>query len=109
MARSENNILLKGFSGHLGKQIVIKQYGNKTVLCKYPDMSRRKLSPKQLRINEIMEEANYRAKGIIANEALRNEAQLRLNVTSNRLYTALVKEYFKTALAAPGESSNSEN
>jgi hypothetical protein len=96
MAISEN-FLLKKVSGHIGKQLVIKQYGDKTVLCKYPDMSNRKLSPKQLRINERMEEANYAAKEIMANEELRIAAQVRLNVTSNKLYTSLIREYFKNA------------
>ena len=107
MAISEN-LLLKKLSGHLGKQIVFKQYGDKTVVSKYPDMSRRKLSPKQLRINEIMEEANENAKRIMGNDVLRNEAQIRLNVTSNKLYTSLIKEYFKTALAATQPASGND-
>ena len=94
MAISEN-LLLQKLSGHLGKQIVFKQYGEKTVVTKYPDMSKRKLSPKQLRVNAIMEEANSEAKRIIADEEMRNAAQVRLNVTRNKLYTALIKEYFK--------------
>ena len=86
---------MEKLSGHLGKQIVFKQYGDLTVVSAYPDMSRRKLSPKQLRVNALMEEANYEAKKIIANEELRHAAQVRLNVTRNKLYTALIKEYFK--------------
>lgn len=99
MARSES-LLLKKLSGQLGKEIVFKQYGDKTIISKYPDMSQRKLSSKQLQVNEIMADANYHAKGIIADEELRNAAQVRLNVTSNRLYTALVREYFKAAWAS---------
>jgi hypothetical protein len=91
------NVLLQKLSGSLDKQIVFKQYGDKTVVSKYPDMSKRKLSAKQKKVNETMENANYEARGIIANEALRNEAQLRLNVTRNKLYTALIKEYFQKA------------
>jgi hypothetical protein len=91
------SLLLKNLSGHIGKQIVVKQYGDKTVVSKYPDMSKRKLSPKQLRVNEMMENANYEAKRIIADDTLRNEAQVRLNVTRNKLYTALIKDYFKKA------------
>jgi hypothetical protein len=94
MAISEN-VLLKKLSGHIGRQLVIKQYGNKTVVTKYPDMSRRKLSPKQKQVNETMADATYHAQGIMANEEWRNEAQLRLNVTRNRLYSALISEYFK--------------
>ncbi|MDP4265770.1 MAG: hypothetical protein Q8941_24850 [Bacteroidota bacterium] len=107
MAISEN-LLLKKLSGHLGKQIVFKQYGDKTVVSKYPDMSKRKLSPKQLRIIEIMEEANDVAKGIMADEELRNAAQLRLNVTLNKLYRALIKEYFKTAQSAAKTANASD-
>lgn len=85
-------------SGHLGKELVFKQYGNKTVVTKYPNMSNRVLSKKQLRINEIMTEANYEAKSILSNEELRNAAQVRLNTTRKRLYNALIKEYFKKAM-----------
>jgi hypothetical protein len=98
MAISEN-VLLKKLSGHLGKQIVFKQYGEKTVVSAYPNMKRRKLSAKQKQVNTMMEEANYSAKRIMANEVTRHEAQVRLDVTSNKLYTALIKEYFKLAQA----------
>jgi hypothetical protein len=93
-----NNPLLHKLSGQIGKQLVFKQYGDKTVVSKYPDMSRRKLSPKQIQVNEMMADAHYQAKTVLATEELRVAAQVRLNVTRNRLYTALIKEYFKTML-----------
>ncbi|AWO01775.1 hypothetical protein DLD77_08740 [Chitinophaga alhagiae] len=102
MAISEH-LLLKKMSGHVGRQIVFKQYGNKTIVAKYPDMSNRTLSPRQLRVNEIMEEANAEAKRIMADEELSREAQVRLNVTRNKLYTSLIREYFKAVRAAEGE------
>ena len=107
MAISEN-LIFKNVSGHIGKQIVFKQYGDKTVVSKYPDMSKRKLSPKQLRVNEIMQEANYEAKSILADEALRTAAQVRLNVTRNKLYTALIKEYFKNVQSATGSTAGND-
>ena len=55
-------------------------------------MSERVLSPKQIRRNEIMKEANIRVREIKADEQQRNAAQLRLNVTSNKLHHALLKE-----------------
>jgi hypothetical protein len=94
MAISES-ILLKNLSGHLGKQLVFKQYGDKTIVTKYPDMSKRKLSRKQKKVNEKMAEATYHAKGILYDDKLRSEAQVRLNVTRNKLYNALISEYFK--------------
>ena len=87
-------------SGHLGKQVVFKHYGDKTVVSKYPDMSRRKLTDKQKKVNETMAEANYTARTTMADPALKAAAQVRLNVKSNKLYTALISEYFRNAKAA---------
>ena len=98
MAYSEN-LIIKNLSGTMGKELVFRQYGEKTLICKYPDMSKRKLSAKQLQNNQIMEEANDEAKGILADEALRSEAQVRLNVPRTKLYTALIREYFKKVKA----------
>ena len=95
MATSNNNIFLKGVSGKLGGQLIVKNYGDKTVLSKYPDMSKRKLSPKQKKNNDLMFDAHYAAKAIMADETLRMEAQIRLNVTRNKLYTSLIREYFQ--------------
>ena len=40
MARLAKNASLQGISGKLGNQLVFKQYGDKTVVTQYPDMSR---------------------------------------------------------------------
>lgn len=90
-----NKSIFFKLSGQLDKQLVFKQYGDKTVVSKYPDMSKRVLSPKQKRVHEMMEEANYTVREILADEVLCKAAQVRLNVTRNKLYTALIKEYFK--------------
>ncbi|WP_315823315.1 hypothetical protein [Paraflavitalea speifideaquila] len=62
-------------------------------------MSKRKLSAKQKQNNILMKVANYKAKAVLADEQLRDAAQVRLNVTRNKLYTALIKEYFRNAKA----------
>lgn len=92
-----NNLLLSNVSGQIGKQLVFKQYGDKTVVSKYPDMSNRKLTAKQLHYQQVMEDANDAVRSIMADDELRNEAQIRLNVTRNKLYHALIKEYFAKA------------
>jgi hypothetical protein len=99
MAVSES-LLLKKLSGHIGKELVFRQYGDKTVVSKYPDMSRRVLSAAQLQVNETMEKANEEARRILADEALRNAALVRLNVQRNKLYTSLIKEYFRNVREA---------
>jgi vacuolar-type H+-ATPase subunit E/Vma4 len=57
-------------------------------------MRRRKLSSAQKNNQAMMEAANETAQMIMADEALRHAAQIRLNVTTNKLYTALIREYF---------------
>lgn len=93
MAKTDSLFFEKAF-GHVGKQFVFKRYGDRTLIAKYPDMSKRVLSEKQLKNNRLMEEANYAARTIMADEAQRMAAQVRLNVTSNKLYTSLIKEYY---------------
>jgi hypothetical protein len=92
-----NNLILEGATGAISKQIVLRRVGNKTIISAYPDMSDRKLSAKQKQMNQLMKKANHAAKEIIADEEKRNAAQVRLNVSRNRLYTALIKEYFQHA------------
>ena len=94
MATSEN-FLLKNLSGHIGKQLVFKQYGDKTIVSAYPNMEKRKFSSKQRQNQALMEAANDAAKSTLADEELRDAAQVRLNVTFNKLYTALIKEYYQ--------------
>jgi hypothetical protein len=89
------NILLQGVSGAINKQIVIRQLGLKTIISAYPDMSDRVLSPKQKRRTRIMRKANVELKTIKADKELLNAAQLRLNVTSNKLHHALLSELMK--------------
>jgi disulfide oxidoreductase YuzD len=93
MALTESLFFQKA-SGHMARQFVFKQYNGKTFITKYPDMSKRILSEKQLKNNKRMEQANYNAREIMADEELCKNAQVRLNVTRNRLYTALIREYF---------------
>ena len=92
MATQSNNVIMQGVRGAIGKQVVFRDYSGKRVVSVYPDMSERVLSHKQIRRNEIMKEANIRVREIKADEQQRNAAQLRLNVTSNKLHHALLKE-----------------
>ncbi|HEY1009637.1 MAG: hypothetical protein ACO1NS_15635 [Daejeonella sp.] len=40
MARVKDNVIIKGVSGQISKQVVLKTYGDKTFLTSYPDMSK---------------------------------------------------------------------
>jgi hypothetical protein len=94
MAKTKN-VLMINSSGHIDKQIVFKRYGEKTVISKYPNMSKVKRSDKQKRMNDMMEAANEAAHQVIDDDQLKMEAQIRLDVSTNKLYTALVREFFQ--------------
>lgn len=80
MATSENNFLLHNVRGQLGKQIVVKHYGDKIVISAYPDMTRIKPSVKQKKRRALFSEGVVYAKAIIADPEL------------NELYKAEVKK-----------------
>lgn len=71
MATSENNFLLHNVRGQLGKQIVVKHYGDKVVITAYPDMSRIKPSKKQEQKRGLFAEAVAYAKTINADPELK--------------------------------------
>ena len=87
--------LIQTLSSQFGGNVVLRTRNGKTEIMKSPSFKKRKLSEKQIEMNEIMDAASGYAKNVIANKKYKDEAQLRLNVPTNRLYHALVKEYFK--------------
>ena len=93
MAILYNNLLIQGASGNFNKQFVYRNYNGQIRLSKYPDMSKRELTPKQIRANKIMRKAIYKAKTVLYYEDSRIAAQVRLNLPANKLYHALKKEF----------------
>jgi hypothetical protein len=94
MARLAKNAALKGIKGTLGKQLVFKQYGDKTVITLYPDMSRVKPSPKQKRNRNLFKEAVAYAKNINRTPALK-QAYLKKVKKGENVYHYAIKEYLQ--------------
>jgi hypothetical protein len=93
MART-NNPLFRQVSGSLGGQIVYKQYYDKTVISKMPDMSKRKLSEKQKEWNMRMKMATVYARIICGTEEGKVKARIRLKVPAHKaIFNALVKAH----------------
>jgi len=94
MARLAKNTALKGISGKLGKQLVFKQYGDKTVITLYPDMSRVKPSRKQKSNRNLFKEAVAYAKNINRTPALK-QAYLKKVKKGESVYHYAIKEYLQ--------------
>lgn len=89
------NPLLTGVSGKI-KNLVVKQYKDKTVITSVPDMSHRKLSQKQKEGNKRMRLAIFVAKGIMENPRVKQRACEMLQVTPNKVFRAIVKQFLLT-------------
>lgn len=95
MARTETNALLKGFRGAIGKQIVVKQYGDKIVIAKYPDMKGKKPTANQKMRRRIFKEAIAYAKSILRDPAKKAAYQKKVK-KGQQVYHAAVSEYMLT-------------
>lgn len=89
------NPLLKGIRGAINKQIVVKQYACRTVITKYPDMSRVTLSPLQKKRNALFADAVRYAKSILRNPKILNEYK-KLVKPGERVYNHAIKAYLQS-------------
>lgn len=91
MARSKN-IILKGMSGAVGKQLVVKQYAYGTVVTRYPDMSGIKPSKQQKQGRSAFRDAVAYAKAILRNPT-KKAAYAKGLKKDETVYHAAIKEY----------------
>ena len=94
MTRNEA-LIVQTVAGVFGKDMMIRKIRGKTVVSRKPNFKKRTLSEKQELATETMAAGNNYAKLHMGDEKRKAEAQVRLNVTTKRLYTALVSEYWK--------------
>jgi len=73
MAESRNNIIVRGMSGSIGKQLVFKQYGDRTIVSAMPDMSKVVKSKKQKAENVKFSEASAYAQAQMADPVSKAE------------------------------------
>jgi predicted HTH transcriptional regulator len=73
MGRVKNNVLTKGFSGRIGKEIIFKQINGETFYGKYSDRSNIQYSKEQLKVKKIFADAAKYASDIV-NDPVRKAA-----------------------------------
>lgn len=97
MAKVKKNVMIEGLSGRVGN-LVFKQYGDKTVVSKWPDHDPNRIpTPGEARQRGRIKEASAMAKSILATEegnAYYQAARLRLGKHS--AYHTAVFDYFGT-------------
>lgn len=92
MAYSERSLLFRHVRGQIGKQIVIKQYGKKTVITAYPNMSGIKPSKLQKQKRSKFSDAVAYAQSIIRDPLLKAAYTKKLK-KGQRVYNAAIREF----------------
>lgn len=94
MARTTKASLLKEVRGAVGKQFVVKQYADKTVISSYPDMSGIKKSRLQKKKQSVFKDAVAYAQAIVRNP-VKKKAYAKKLKKGERVYNAAIKEYMR--------------
>lgn len=94
MARLKLNSFLSAFQGTIGKEIVFKQYADKTVVSRYPDMSKVKPSELQKLQRAKMKEANAYASAVRRDPKLKAKYERKLKKGESVFHRAK-KDFFE--------------
>ena len=95
MAKLQNNIVIHGLSGQIGKNLVVKQYAYGEVVSKFPDMGNIKPSKKQ------EEERSKFTKAVAFAQSVLNDTEKKLLYEKmlqpgQKLYHFVLKEYLRS-------------
>ena len=101
MARLKRNSLLNALQGTIGKEIVFKQYADKVVVSKFPDMSKVKASKLQRVQRKLLAEASAYASKINRDPQLRAKYMKKLK-PGESVYRKAIKEFYEKVKNKPG-------
>ena len=89
-----DSAVLQGARGQIGKQLVFKRYGDRTIVTRYPDMSRVKRSRLQKASTALFKEAVAYAQSILRDEKKRKAFAKKLPRRKS-IYHAAISEFMK--------------
>ena len=96
MAIVVRNILLKGLQGSLGKSLVFRHVGGKTIVSLYPQPTKKAATEKQIKQRELFKMAVCFARAVQQDEA-RLELYRQKMRKGQSPFPFLVKEFFLMA------------
>ena len=94
MAILPENNLLKGLRGHIGKRMVFKQCGDKTVVTAYPDIRHKKKSELRDLKRGWFKDAVAYAQKIVHNPELKKQYQEKMK-KGKSVYHYAIQEYLQ--------------
>jgi hypothetical protein len=94
MAIVVRNILLKGLQGSLGKSLVFRQVGGKTIVSLYPQQKKKAGTEKQIKHRELFKMAVCFAKEVQQDENRMQPYKEKMRKGA-KVFPFLVKEFFR--------------
>ena len=91
---NNSSLQLLGISGQIGKRLVFKRYGRKTVVTRYPDMSGVVLSPQQRACNNRFAAAVAYARSVLQDPVLKAAFAEQLP-QGDSIYHAAIRAYLR--------------
>ena len=83
--------------GGVGKEFVVKHYGRRRVMTRFPDMSKVIASKGQRDCRNLFKEAVTFAKAVIADGDKKLKWQQRLKIRRDQVFNRVIQLYMKTA------------
>lgn len=109
MARNRNNIITDGYSGAIGKKVVLKRINGETFACKYPDMSHVKYNKKQVGYQNLFAKAVAHARAVMNDPIKRAEYAQKIHNDKRKRGTSVYHMALKDFMALHSQKvSNSE-
>ena len=106
MARINDNLLVRGASGNVGKQFVYRKRGNNTHIVKMPSINKNAMvSTEQAEARERFAEAVLYAQGAIASADLKREYE-KIAPSGSTAYNMAFRDYLKAPVVKKINASN---
>lgn len=100
MARNKNNILTQGYTGAIGKQLVLKEVNGKTITTKYPDMSQVEYNKIQVGYQILFSKAVEYACSVMNDPAKKAEWELKIRNDKRKRGTSVYHAALKDFMAS---------
>jgi hypothetical protein len=95
MARIDNNLLVKGARGNVGKQYVYKKRGDQTHIARMPVVKNTEPTEGQSKVREKFASASLYAKGAMSSPDLKMEYKKKA-ANGNTAFNVAFRDYLKT-------------
>ncbi len=106
MSKVNENLLVRGARGNVGKQFVYRKRGNDTIIARMPTINKDAVpTDKQTQTRDLFSDATSYASGVLASPDLKKEYEKKLT-PGKTAYNLAVRDYLKPPVVKKIDVSN---